>query len=117
MSLATTLDPRGLRPPAPPPQTHTEERERLPVFTPGAPEDRLERARAYRKAAAAHVEALHRGDTSGLSICRLIAESLDRLIRGLFEELSAQMKPPPGLALAALGGYGRRETAPHSDVD
>lgn len=117
MSLVTTLDPRGLRPPIPPPQTHQEERERLPAFPRGGPEDRLERARAYRKAAAAHVEALHRQYTSGLSICRLIAECLDRLVRGLFEELSAQMQPPPGLALAALGGYGRRETAPHSDVD
>ncbi|HEY8207733.1 MAG TPA: [protein-PII] uridylyltransferase [Myxococcaceae bacterium] len=117
MSLVTTLDPRGLRPPIPPPQTHPEERERLPAFSRGGPEDRLERARAYRKATAAHVEALHRQYTSGLSICRLIAECLDRLVRGLFEELSAQMQPPPGLALAALGGYGRKETAPHSDVD
>jgi len=117
MSLVTSLDPRGLRPPIPPPQTHPEERERLPAFPRGGPEDRLDRARAYRKAAAAHVEALHRQDTSGLSICRLIAECLDRLVRGLFEELSAHMRLPPGLALAALGGYGRRETAPHSDVD
>ena len=117
MSLVTTLDPRGLRPPIPPPQTHHEERERLPAFPRGGPQDRLERARAYRKEAAEHVGKLHREYTSGLSICRLIAECLDRLVRGLFEELSEQMQPPRGLALAALGGYGRRETAPHSDVD
>jgi [protein-PII] uridylyltransferase len=117
MSLVTSLDPRGLLPPIPPPQTHREERERLPAFPPGRPGDRLDRARAYRKATFERVEALHRGFTSGLSVQRLISESLDRLVRGLHGELTAELRPPAGVALLALGGYGRRETAPHSDVD
>src|SRR5258708_177626 len=41
MSLVTTLDPRGLRPPTPPPQTHPEERERLPAFPRGGHVDLL----------------------------------------------------------------------------
>ncbi len=103
--------------PAPPPHTHHETLQRLPEFPRGAPEDRLARARAYLKDSGAFVEAFHRAGASGLSTCRLLAAATDRLVRGLFEELCAELGAPSGLALVALGSYGRRELSPHSDLD
>ncbi len=41
------------------------------------------------------------------------AELVDVCLRELFEASS----PPPGMALVALGGYGRGELAPCSDID
>jgi [protein-PII] uridylyltransferase len=41
------------------------------------------------------------------------ARLTDRVLRGLW----AEVNPPPGCALVAVGGYGRGELFPHSDVD
>jgi [protein-PII] uridylyltransferase len=41
------------------------------------------------------------------------ASALDAWLAGLF----AATEPPPGVALFTLGGLGRRECAPHSDLD
>lgn len=41
------------------------------------------------------------------------AAALDSGLTGLFE----RARPGPGVALVALGGLGRRECAPHADVD
>jgi [protein-PII] uridylyltransferase len=41
------------------------------------------------------------------------ARLTDRVLRGLW----AEIEPPPGCALLAVGGYGRGELFPHSDVD
>ena len=41
------------------------------------------------------------------------ARLTDRILRGLWAEID----PPPGCALVAVGGYGRGELFPHSDVD
>jgi [protein-PII] uridylyltransferase len=105
----------ALSPPPPPLQTHRAERERLPVFPLGSAADRKERAQAYLAKVGQHVEPLHRQGASGLSVCRLISEGTDRLLIGLWRELFAEKRP--GLCLVALGGYGRRELAPHSDLD
>jgi [protein-PII] uridylyltransferase len=103
--------------PSPPPPTHAEALVSLPAFPPGGAEDRLARAREYLRQTHATVEAFHRGGAAGLSSCRLLTEATDRLVRGLFEELAAETQAPPGLALVALGSYGRRELSPHSDLD
>lgn len=110
-------DARALTPPPAPPQNHRELRAQLPPFPFGAAADRLERARDYLRRCRTQIEGWHRAGASGLSICRVVAESLDRLVRGLFEELRGELQPPQEIALAALGGYGRRETAPFSDLD
>jgi [protein-PII] uridylyltransferase len=106
-----------LTPPAPPAPTHRQEWDRLPKFTPASEADRKERARRYLAESNQIIEQLHRGGASGLSVCRLLSEASDRLVTGLWRELSEQLSAPNDLALVALGGYGRRELAPHSDWD
>jgi [protein-PII] uridylyltransferase len=103
--------------PQPPPPTHREALGSLPGFPHGGPEDRLSRAREYLRESHARADAFHRSGASGLSTCRLLSAATDRLIHGLFTELAAELHAPPGLALVALGSYGRRELSPHSDLD
>lgn len=103
--------------PAPPPHTHAEALRELPAFPQGAPADRLDRARTYQRNTGARVETFHREGAAGLSTCRLLAAATDHLVRALFDELRAENKSPEGLALIALGSYGRRELSPHSDLD
>jgi [protein-PII] uridylyltransferase len=48
---------------------------------------------------------------------RWSARRRSALVDARLRELFAETRPPAGLALVALGGYGRRELAPASDVD
>ncbi len=65
---------------------------------------------------------LHRGGAGGLEICRGRAAVLDALLRHLWDTargcLSEQaQKEFPPLSLVAIGGYGRAELNPFSDID
>ena len=64
----------------------------------------------------------HRQGASGREICAGRAAMLDALLRHLWNSakgsLSAQaQKEFPPLSLVAIGGYGRAELNPHSDID
>ena len=63
--------------------------------------------------------ARHRAGAGGQEVVRAISTLTDQVIGDLFDSIVAQF-PGPGpvpLSLVATGGYGRRELAPHSDID
>jgi [protein-PII] uridylyltransferase len=103
-------------PPLPPKETHPEDRARLPAFLP-EPLRLLDTAKGYFKEARAFVEDIHHSGASGLSVCRLNTAAVDQLMVGVFETMTRQFSIPGDLALLAVGGYGRKELSPHSDVD
>jgi len=82
----------------------------LPVFKPFIAEERE------------RIEAAHRRGGSGLEIVGLYTELVDALICQLFRLADANVaasvrERTAGCAIVALGGYGRRELNPGSDVD
>lgn len=65
---------------------------------------------------------LHRGGAGGLEICHGRAAVLDALLRHLWQTARNSLTPQaqkefPPLALVAIGGYGRAELNPYSDID
>ena len=58
-------------------------------------------------------------DTSvgGREYCHRLAAATDSWIEALFERATAQHPGSPRFALVAVGGYGRGELSPHSDLD
>lgn len=103
--------------PQPPSGGYKEHLGELPAFDPGPPEGRTARARAFLESGRDVVGRLHASGASGQAIVRLSSALADRLVRGLFDALVADLAPQSPLTLVALGGYGRRELAPRSDLD
>jgi len=84
--------------------------------------EKLSRYKGFLKVETHRLKLLHRGGASGHEICQGRAAMLDALLRHLWEtarsglSVQAQKEFPP-LALVAIGGYGRGELNPHSDID
>src|SRR6266700_1111997 len=95
---------------------------RLTVPAGRLPGQELPRYKAFLKIETHRLKILHRAGAGGLEICRSRAAILDVLLRYLWETAKNTLSPEarkefPALALVAIGGYGRAELNPHSDID
>jgi len=83
---------------------------------------RLAAAKAYLKAEQAVLLTSHQAGSTGLAIVRARSTSIDTLLVALFDYAIASFTrkhgpQPMPVSLLALGGYGREELAPWSDID
>src|SRR5262245_655718 len=86
------------------------------------PSQELARYKTFLKIETHRLKMLHRAGGAGLEVCRGRAAMLDVLLRYLWETAKASLseqaqKEFPQVALIAIGGYGRAELNPHSDID
>jgi [protein-PII] uridylyltransferase len=93
------------------------------VLPPGrVPTDELARFKTFLKVETHRLKILHRAGAGGLEICRGRAALMDLLLRSMWEAVRLNLTPKlqedfPPIALVAIGGYGRAELNPHSDID
>ncbi|MEI6390882.1 MAG: [protein-PII] uridylyltransferase [Verrucomicrobiota bacterium] len=86
------------------------------------PTQELARYKGFLKVETHRLKLVHRAGAGGLKVCHARAAILDVLLRSLWDaakgglSTEAQQEFPP-LALVAIGGYGRAELNPHSDID
>ncbi len=98
--------------PKPAPYEYEERLPQLPAMR-GDPKSDLAAGRKF-------LEELHRQGASGHTVVRLQSAAMDRIVCALWERAMVEAgskHPPQPLSLVALGGYGRRELAPFSDLD
>ncbi len=67
----------------------------------------------------AEIERTHRGGVDGFATCTSLTAAMDEVIGTAFQMLSSTFGPAAKehVAVLALGGYGRAELFPRSDVD
>ncbi len=71
-------------------------------------------AAAYLERGGALIREAYEAGAPGRTLVRLRAALVDRLLAAAWKTAGL---PGPGRVLVAVGGYGRAELAPHSDVD
>lgn len=101
-------------------QARAAERLAIPPGTPVSMEE--QRFKNFLKIETARLRIRHRGGGGGLEICEARACLLDEVLRHLWMATKATLSPQaqrdfPPLALVAIGGYGRAELNPFSDID
>jgi [protein-PII] uridylyltransferase len=95
---------------------------RLPLPPTGDAAEQLVHFKAFLKVETHRLKMEHRAGAGGREICTARAAMLDALLRHLWEVAKTSLSPQaqkefPPLALIAIGGYGRAELNPHSDID
>src|SRR5205085_9376392 len=83
---------------------------------------RLTACKEFLKAETAALRARHEAGASGLEIAHERAEMIDELLRHLFDYAMDSYRRRTGplsvpVALVGIGGYGRGELSPCSDID
>src|SRR5687768_18006157 len=69
------------------------------------------------------IREMHNRGLDGLQVCGRLTTLVDGIVGRLFDAAAADVDPEASeklrtrIALVALGGYGRRHSAPYSDVD
>jgi [protein-PII] uridylyltransferase len=92
-------------------------------FSPNAnAAEKLARYKNFLKVESHRLKLLHRAGADGVEICWARAAILDALLKHFWQEALAKIpdpahKLPKPVALVAIGGFGRAELNPHSDID
>ena len=84
-------------------------------------QDCVDAARAYLAREREAVRGRHAGGDSGMDVLRALTGMADRVLRGVLD-FGLSFTPSRNIllsriSLCALGGYGRGELSPHSDLD
>jgi [protein-PII] uridylyltransferase len=96
---------------------------RQPAFTnDSSPAERLAACKAYLHTESTRIHQRHDDGEPGQKVVQALAVMTDRLIHPLFDYALADWRrqhgePPAPVCLIALGGYGRSELSPLSDID
>lgn len=95
---------------------------RLPAPAVSAAPPDLTRFKSFLKAETHRLKLAHRAGTSGVDLCRARATIVDQIVRHLWDGARRTLSPQaarefPPLAVVAVGGYGRAELNPYSDLD
>jgi [protein-PII] uridylyltransferase len=95
---------------------------RLPLLPGSDTAEKLARYKAFLKVETHRLKLQHRAGLGGREICEARAAILDAILRHLWATARSSLSPQaqkefPPLALVAIGGYGRSELNPHSDID
>src|SRR5690242_655306 len=73
--------------------------------------------RAYLAAEHHRIAEAHHAGAPGDETARAYSEVADEVVRALFRAARAHGSPTIEVALVAVGGYGRAELCPYSDLD